>query len=88
MNTVFPGRAEVDRRDRQRPSGDRPCGHCGLLRTNGVDPCIGRFFPNVTWSCCGHGVRSQASVCFFSDDGSLRTLKGEAALAFLGEPTT
>jgi hypothetical protein len=55
---------------------ERPCGHCGGLRTaEGHDACLGTL-PDVLNACCGHGQERAAYIVF--SDG--RRLAGSDAL--------
>ena len=45
----------------------RPCKQCGLIfegsNKGEPDPCLGNL-SGVTNACCGHGIRSEAYICF------------------------
>ena len=51
--------------DTNEPYKDnRPCIKCGVLvNEKEPDPCLG-MLPDVTFACCGHGVKGQDYVVY------------------------
>ena len=58
---------------------NRPCGHCGIFKTEeGHDPCLGTL-PGVMNACCGHG-RSESTYVQLADG---TRLSGQDATDFI-----